>query len=192
MNEKLTKLGIFGIFTMIASIFLISVNYAEAKVDQNMCKQMYERYVDLGEQEFREKFGTRSFLNDCIKLYKDPSWYFPGKNKIDSNHANLQLHMKYSAEKKASVKILAYTYIGTDKFLVKFRACADQSSLQHPTFLIKSKIDQYITATSKVLQIGKCNDYSAPIKSKQRTDINIEYVTDLSKYSNIRSGPLRI
>lgn len=191
-SEKMGRLAVFAGIMVFVGIFFIPFNYVEGKTDQSTCKQMYERYAELKEQKFREKYSSKSFVNDCIKLYKNPNWYFAGKNKIDSNYANLELQMKNTVTKKVDVKILSHVPIGADKFLIKFRACVDGSSIQQPSFLIKSKMDQYMTTTSKVLQKGKCVDYNATIKAKQSSDINVEYVSDISKYPDVKLGPLRI
>jgi hypothetical protein len=45
-------------------------NEAEAKVDDNLCKSLCERYKELTETKFREKYKAQSFVNDCIKLQK--------------------------------------------------------------------------------------------------------------------------
>lgn len=192
-NTLVKKFALFAGTILLASIFFISPNHAEAKTGESTCKQMYEKYAELKEQKFREKYKGKSFVNDCMKLYNDPSWYFAGKHRIDSNYANLEKQMKStSTNGKIDVQLLSRLPIGTDKFLVKFRACADGSSVQETSFLIKSKMEQYIATTAKVLQKGKCNDYNTSIKAKQQSDISVEYVADVSKYPNIKSGPLKI
>jgi len=189
INHKANKLGAFvGVLVLVLAILVLPFNSVEAKVDENMCKSMYERYKALGEQKFREKYKNKSFLNDCIKLYKNPNWYFVGKSKIDKHYEKLNVLMQNTTEeKKITVKILSSISIGADKYLVKFRACAEKSTIQKPSFLIKSQFEQYLGLSSKVLQIGKCNDYHAQIKTKQTSNIQIEYVSDLSKHQNIKT-----
>ncbi len=179
---------------MLASVLVLgmaisgsSVASAEAKFDDDICKLTYERYKELGEQKFREKYTSKSFLNDCVKLYKDPYWYFVGKNKIDKNYEKINLLMKGTDEKKVSVKILSSMSLGKENFLVKFRACAEKSTVMKPSFLIKSPIEQYVALSGKSLQTGKCNDYNVPVKARQTSAVQIEYVSDLSKHQNIRS-----
>lgn len=160
---------------------------AEAKFDDNMCKLVYERYKELGEQKFREKYKNKSSHYECIKLYKNPNWYFAGKSKIDKNYEKIGLLMQNDKEKKVNVKILSSMSIGQEKFLIQFRVCAEKSAIMQPSFLVKSQIEQYVAISSKPLQTGKCNDYNVPIKAKQTSNIVIEYVSDLSKYQNIKS-----
>jgi hypothetical protein len=90
-------------------------------------------------------------------------------------------------EKKVNVKILSSISIGADKYLAKFRACAEKFPIQKPSFLIKSQFEQYLGLSNKVLQAGKCNDYHVQIKAKQMSNVQIDYVSDLSKYQNIKS-----
>gem|GEM_PF-6133090 len=33
---------------------------------------MYDRYKESEEEKFREKYNFKYFVNDCIKLYKNP------------------------------------------------------------------------------------------------------------------------
>jgi hypothetical protein len=188
-DQKARKLGaIVGVLVLVLGILVLPFNSVEAKVDENMCKSMYERYKALGEQKFREKYKNKSFLNDCIKLYKNPNWYFVGKSKIDKHYEKLNSLMQNTTEeKKIDVKILSSISIGSDKYLVKFQACAEKSPIQKPSFLIKSQFEQYLGLSSKVLQAGKCNDYHAQIKARQLSNVQIEYVSDLSKYQNIKS-----
>ncbi|QLH09265.1 hypothetical protein [Candidatus Nitrosotenuis sp. DW1] len=178
---------------MFASILVLTVVissaptvFAESKFD-DMCKMMYERYKELGEQKFREKYKNKSFLNECMKMYKNPNWYFVGKGKIDKNYEKIDMLMHDAKEKKIDVKILSSVSLGKEKFLVKFRACMENSAILQPSFLIKSPIEQYVVLSSKTLQTGKCNDYHVQIKAKQTSSIQIEYVSDLSKYPNIKS-----
>lgn len=185
---KMNCLGMFaGVLVLTMAISGTSIISAEAKFDDNMCKLMYERYKELGEQKFREKYGHKVFTSECIKLYKSPGWYFVGKSKIDKNYEKIGLLMQDVKEKKVDVKILSSVSIGKEKLLVKFRTCVEKSSILEPSFLIKSPIEQYVVLSSKTLQTGKCNDYHVQVKAKQTSDIKIEYVSDLSKYPNIKS-----
>lgn len=163
-----------------------SFNTAEAKIDEKLCRAYYETYKKLSEEKFREKYKLKSFVNDCIKLYKDPTWYFVGKSKIDKNYENLNTLKNTVEEKKVNVKILSTFHIGNEKFLMKFRACADKLSIQQPSFLVKSKIEQFVATTNKVLQTGKCYDYHTQVKAKNSADIQIGYLPDLSKYQNFK------
>ena len=191
-NQKTNKLGaLVGVLALMSGVSILPFNFADAVVDERMCKLMYEKYKSLGEQKFREKYKSKSYLNDCVKLYKNPNWYFVGKSKIDQHYEKLNsLTQNTITEKKIDVKILSSIPIGTDKYLVKFRACAEKSQIQKPSFLIKSQIEQYLGTSSKVLQVGKCNDYHAQIKARQASSIQIDYVSDLSKYQNIKTKAL--
>lgn len=185
---KIMHLGIFAsILVLGMTVAGASIVSAEAKFDDNMCKLMYERYKELGEQKFREKYKNKSSYYECIKLYKNPNWYFAGKSKIDKNYEKLGLLMQNAEEKKVNVKILSLVSIGQEKFLVQFRACVEKSAILQPSFLVKSQIEQYVVLSSKPLQTGKCNDYNVPIKAKQTSNVEIKYVSDLSKYQNIKS-----
>ncbi len=191
INQNISRLGVFSILLILMSVIVIPLSFAEVKVDQNVCKQMYVRYKELGNQKFQEKYKDRRSIYDCIKLYKNPEWNFTGKSKIDKYYSNLELLAQNNMGKKADVKILYYISIGSDKFLVKFKACADTTFLK-PSFLIQSKVEQYIGFTEKVLQKGTCNDYRTYVNAKYQSDIKINHVVDLSNYKHVKSGYLRI
>lgn len=190
MSLKTLGTKCMGIFASILVLGVVISStptiFAESKFD-DMCKLMYERYKELGEQKFREKYKNKIFLNECMKMYKNPDWYFIGKGKIDKNYEKIGMLMQDAKEKKIDVKILSSLFLGKEKFLVKFRACMEKSAILQPSFLIKSPIEQYVVLSSKTLQTGKCNDYNVQVNAKQISSIQIEYVPDLSKYPNLKS-----
>jgi hypothetical protein len=168
--------------TLVLLVGMFTPSSADAKIDESTCKQMYERYKELGEDKFREKYRSKHFVNDCIKLYKNPNWYFVGKTKIDKNYEKIQLLTgQKNEDKNASVKILNIHSLGQDRYMIKFQACA-KSSISKPSFILTSKIEQYVGISSKLLQAGKCNDYNTQIKAIKPSNIQVEYVSDPSKY----------
>ncbi len=76
---------------VLIAILLIGVNnhvFAEkkvSKVTQKICIHHYEKYK-INEKLFFKKFSERRYFDDCMKLYKDPNWYFRGKAKIDRKY----------------------------------------------------------------------------------------------------------
>jgi hypothetical protein len=189
INQNIPRLGIFSIFLILISITVIPLSFADVKVDNNICKQMYIQYKDLGKQEFIEKYKDRRSIYDCVKLYKNPDWTFVGKSKIDKYYSNIELLTQNNMNKKADVKILYSISADSDKFLVKFKACADTTILK-PSFLIQSKTEQYVVLTEKILQKGTCNDYRTYVNAKYQSDIKIEHIVDLSNYKHLKSGKL--
>lgn len=176
---------------VLASVVLIGpMKSSEAKVDEGMCKQMYERYMELGEKSFREKYSTKSYTSDCIKLYKDSTWTFVGKAKIDKNYEKLAALKTAPAQKKVDVSITSAMPIGPERFLVKFRACSNEQSINQPAFLIQSKLEQSLGISTKILHKGKCNDYTSQVAAKQKTDIKIENISDPVQYKNLKSKPI--
>lgn len=184
--RKLVDVKLAGIclfFILFSVIF--TTNSAEAKVDENKCRFYYEKYKELKESKFIEKYKNKSFVYDCLKLYKDPNWYFVGKNKIDRNYEKLDILL--NGNNKIDVKILSTITLGQDKYLLKFRTCSEKQTVAQPAYLIKSKIYQFIATSNKILQAGKCYDYSVQVKAKSSSNIQIEYLSDLSKYAGIKS-----
>lgn len=190
MIHKAKHLGIFSCVLLLA-ILVIPAAYADTKNTQNMCKEMYPHYKELGEKKFLEKYRSKSSVYACIKLYENPNWTFAGKNKIDRNYENLALLTQNKAAKSADVAISSSINVGDGKFLVKFRACTD-TTFQNPSFLIKSKMDQYIGLSKMMLEKGKCIDYQVYVQAKYRQDITITHILDTSKYSDAGTRSLRI
>ncbi|MBS3923570.1 MAG: hypothetical protein KGZ37_10565 [Nitrosarchaeum sp.] len=190
-KHNLNRLGIFSIFLLLLPVIALPLSFAEVKVDENMCKQMYIRYKEMGNQKFQEKYKDRQSIYNCIKLYKNSDWTFTGKSKIDKYYSNLELLSYNKMSKKADVKILYSIPTDSEKFLVKFKACADTTILK-PSFLIQSKSEQYIGITDKILKKDTCNDYRTYVNAKYQSDIKIENILDLSKYKHVKSGNLKI
>jgi len=184
-------MGIFSIFLLLLPVIVIPLSFAEVKVDDKMCKQMYVRYKEMGSLKFQEKYKDRQSIYNCIKLYKNSDWNFVGKTKIDKYYSNLELLSHNKMGKKADVKILYSISTDSEKFLVKFKACTDTTILK-PAFLIQSKSEQYIGITDKILKKDTCNDYRTYVNAKYQSDIKIENILDLSKYVHVKSGNLRI
>lgn len=190
-KHNLNRLVIFSIFLLLLPLIVLPLSFAEVKVDENMCKQMYVRYKEMGNQKFQEKYKDRQSIYNCIKLYKNSDWTFAGKSKIDKYYSNLELLSYNKMGKKADVKILYSIPTDSEKFLVKFKACTDTTILK-PLFLIQSKSEQYIGITDKILKKDTCNDYRTYVNAKYRSDIQIENILDLSKYKHVKSGNLKI
>jgi len=190
MNHCL-NVGVFACGLILGAVFAIPTAFAETKINENICKEMYFRFVELGERKFLEKYKGKSSVYNCIKIYANPDWSFAGKNKIDRNYESLTKLVRGDTDKGANVSITSSRIISEGKFLIKFRACAD-TTLQKPSFLIKSKTEQYIGVSEKILQNGKCSDYHAQIKAKYREEITIMHVLDPTKHPDIKLGPLRV
>jgi hypothetical protein len=174
------------IMSLIVLSIGLSTNSAAAMADENKCKSYYEKYKELKESKFIQKYKNKSFIYDCLKLYKNPDWYFVGKSKIDKNYEKLDSLLSADSSQKLDVKILSVVSIGQEKYLVKFRACSDKQHIVQPAYLVTSKIEQFIATSSKVLQAGKCYDHSVQVKAKSSSNIQIEYLPDVSKYQGLK------
>ena len=190
-KDNFNRLCISSILLLLLPAIVIPLSFAEVKIDENMCKQMYVRYKEMGNQKFQEKYKDRQSIYNCIKLYKNSDWNFVGKSKIDKYYSNLESLSHNNMSKKADVKILYSISTDSEKFLVKFKACTDTTILK-PSFLIQSKSEQYIGITDKILKKGTCNDYRTYVNAKYQSDIKIENILDLSNFKHIKSGNLRI
>lgn len=184
-QQHITNTGILFAIGILSSVLVVPINLAEGKVNQNKCIAMYERYKELGEQKFREKYSYKSGLYECIKLYKNPDWYFVGKSKIDKNFEKIQSSFKNGNDDKVNIKVTSTTLLGKEKYLVKFQACSEKS-IQKPSFLIESRIDKFIAESGKSLHAGKCQSYHTQINSKDTEQIKIKFVSDHAEFVNVK------
>lgn len=183
-RQYITNTGLLFAIGILSSVLVLPVSTVEGRVNQNKCISMYEKYKELGEQKFREKYKYKSDLHDCIKLYKNPDWYFVGKSKIDKNFEKIQSGFKNN-NAKIDIKVTSTTLLGKEKYLVKFQACSEKS-IQRPSFLIESKLEWFIAESGKSMQAGKCQSYHTQINSKDTAQIKIQYVSDLTEFTNIK------
>ena len=80
------------IIFLLSSIFYVTNDvYADSGKDskflKKICKAYYWIYLKIGEDQFREKFWYKRYLQSCIDMYSDPDKHFSGKAKIYSQYS---------------------------------------------------------------------------------------------------------
>ncbi len=183
----------------IVSLFLSSTQagqlaYAQKPLSKEIllqCQEMYPKFRELGEKDFKVKYSHKRFLEDCVKLYKDPNWTFKGKNNIDKNFEKVSSTKKVeSSNEQVTVKILGKSKISNDKYFVKFQACSENNSANKPKFVIESQIEKFVGTGLKDIASKQCNSFWTQIKSKSSENISIKFTTDSSLISALENRPL--
>lgn len=172
-------------------ISLDSAFAEKTKLQTDNCKTIYSIYKEIGESKFKEKYKKKSSLLDCAKLYKNPSWTFSGKGKIDQYHDSLKSSIKTSVNSDVKINLLSKNSIGQKKFVLKFEACSKQT-IQKPHFLIKSDAEKYLVFSETTLQNNKCSTFRSEINTASPSTIQIEYIKEPNKYENLKTKRLSL
>lgn len=177
---------------VIASLLLTNVTkpidpvYAQSKTkSMTQCENLYIEYKELGEYKFYKKYSHIYTIDMCLSLYKDPTWTFPGKNKIDQQFQKISdvqkiLQSKNSDDSKASAKIVTKMKAIQGKYLVDFNICAGKTYLQIPAVLLKSEIDSFLVISKKGIPIGTCKLFEVGIDSKHSDKIEIQVIESVN------------
>ena len=141
---------------------------------KKQCENLYFKYRELGEAEFKKKYSHKNFLNDCIKLYKDKNWYFTGKSKIDNQFDKLKKSAQPTTNEstKFTTKILSTLKIGEEKFNIKFSSC-NKGESSKPNFIISSDKEKFVGSSGKMTFKNSCNTYWIVLSAKQHSTISI-------------------
>src|SRR3989304_3180978 len=80
-----------------------------------------ENYKKFGEAEFLKRYDFKSFIRECIKLYKDPDWTFKGKDKVDQYFdKSVNVKKNESTNSKLKISITHKLKVGHTRFLAGF------------------------------------------------------------------------
>ena len=166
--------------------------YAEKALSPTVlkeCEKLYLKYRELGEAEFKAKYSYKAYVADCIKLYKNPSWTFPGKDKLDNYFNKIDSAKSKSNIGKSnikSLKIIQKLKTSSDKYFIKFQACASDSGIAKPTFLVETNMEKFLAKSSKNLLPNKCLSYSTEVASKSSDAIRLKFITDGPLYQGLK------
>ena len=190
ISLRLKLITIFAISILVlagTNSFFLSV-YAQklTKFQLKRCEDLYFNYKKFGEDEFRKRYHSKSFIGECIKLYKDPNWTFKGKDKIDQSFAKSDNTKKSeSTNSKLKISITHKLKVGNTRFLAGFSACASTNGIM-PNFLLSSDKEQFIGSSTKMIPANTCRTFSTYLQTQNPTSISVEHVADLSEYSHLK------
>ena len=148
------------------------------------CELLYFNYKKFGETEFLKRYAFKSFIKDCVKLYKDPKWTFSGKDKIDQYFSKSVNTKKSDSNSNLAISIIKKLKIDSTRFLASFAACATTNGAM-PNFLLSSDKEQFIGSSTKMIPANSCRTFSTYLQTQNPTSISIEHVADTSEYSHL-------
>lgn len=167
------------VISLIISVFLPnSASATENKNNSKMCKMLYDAFKKHGETKFIEKYKKKSFLNDCLKLYKNPNWYFVGKNKIDKYYEQLKA-IENTKQKQPQLDVLWKKFSGNGKYLLKYRLCTSDQHVLHSAVLVNSRSEKFLTVSYDPIQSNSCKTYQVEVKAFSANDISIKYIQNI-------------
>lgn len=187
-THKILPIIVVLTFSISLILFEPTLAFAEKKtgINDERCKMFYSLYKEIGESKFQDRYYKNSKILDCLKLYKNQSWTFVGKGKVDKYFDSLNKQSKINEYSDIRFNILTKNAIGKMKYVIKFEACSSKT-VPDPYFLILSDSDKYLASAKTYLQGNKCSAFRAEIHAKSTTSIRIEYASDLGKYENIKT-----
>ncbi|HXV66032.1 MAG TPA: hypothetical protein VD731_02220 [Nitrosopumilaceae archaeon] len=192
IKKNQVVLALIGIASLVLSPALSSNVTAEKAISPTVlkdCEKLYLKYRELGAEAFRAQYSYRAIYPDCIKLYKDPNWTFPGKEKLDSYFDKIDKAKSNSNLGKSdlkTVKIIQKLKTTKDKYFIKFQACAAETGIAKPSFLIETNIEKFIGKSSKNLLPNKCLSYSVEALSTSSDAIKLKFINDGAIYQGLK------
>ena len=188
LRLKLFAIFAISILVLAATNSFFSSVYAQ-KLTKNQLKQcelLYFNYKKFGETEFLKRYDFKSFIRECIKLYKDPNWTFKGKDKVDQYFdKSVNVKKNESTNSKLKISITHKLKVGHTRFLAGFSACASTNKVI-PNFLVSSDKEQFLGLSTKMISANTCRTFSTYLQTQNPTSISVEHVADLSEYSHLK------
>jgi len=186
MITKWTILGLMVVLSLGFSIMkadVLAEKAALTKITISQCDVLYKFYVKLGESDFRKQYSSKNYINDCIKLYKDPIWTYKGSDRVDKIYAKY-VEQKTVTQKAATPEkktflpgepysqILSMVKLSSQKYLLKTKVCAGKESLISPVILIKSDLYTKQLTIGKVIPSGTCRAFESFVNAKSPLTIS--------------------
>ena len=190
ISLRLKLFAIFAISILLlagTNSFFSSVHAQKLTKNQlKQCANLYFNYKKFGEAEFLKRYAFKSFIRECIKLYKDPNWTFTGKDKIDQYFdKSVNAKKSESADSKPKISITYKLKVGHGRFLAGFSACALANGVM-PNFLLSSYKEQFIGLSTKMISANTCRSFLTYLQTQNPTSISIEHVSDPSEYPHLK------
>lgn len=170
-----------AIIGIVFIIVISSADTADAKVittNSYQCEARYDTFKSLGETKFVEKYRNTSIVSNCLKMYKDPNWYFTGKSKIDKYYDQRQM-LENTKIKQPQIEILKKQVSGNGKYFVSYKICTKDQYISQPTVLLSSKSEQFLAVSYKAITNNSCKTFQTQIKSSSSGEIDIKYIQSI-------------
>ncbi|MGY5147948.1 MAG: hypothetical protein ACW9W4_08115 [Candidatus Nitrosopumilus sp. bin_7KS] len=160
------KIIIVFLISMILSTHLFQESSAKVslkKSDEIRCTNIYEKYVKMGEDNFRKRYPVYPIMEKCLSLYVDPD--FLSKHKVNQDSAPIL---------KSQIKptITSSFKIGSEKYLVHFTICSENKKTNYIHF-VSDKED--ITGKIKRLPESKCPSFWVISHTSNPSELQISW-----------------
>ena len=148
----------------------------------NFCMVTYQSWKELGDLKFKTKYSHVNYINECVKLYKDPVWKYQGSDRIEvlyKRFLELREQAKASAPKLSSephIQVQSKIKLGPEQFLVRFNVCAGDVPIDKAKILIRSEIDAIQVGSSKDVPANACRSYETQIYAKHADNIKLSII----------------
>jgi hypothetical protein len=141
-----------------------------------VCERINASYKKMSDVSFHKKYSFLSYVETCIKLYKEPIWKYVGKDRIDKIYARYLELAKIEQKSglisgKPYIEILSKAQIGDNKYHVKLKVCPDTKVTHVSKILLKSDMSQIEIPLKKDMRSGFCMPYQGVIMSKSLQNI---------------------
>ena len=140
-----------------------------------VCDRIYKSYLTKTENEFVKKYSFLSYVDKCVKLFKDPVWKTTVKDRLDKIYSRyLEIKAKENSgliSDKQYVDVLSKAKIGPNKYHVKLKVCHSDQFTPNSVLLLKSDVDLQTLSLKKTTKQKMCIPYQAIVFAGSSQDI---------------------
>ena len=163
------KIIIIFLIAMILSTHFFQESAAKVslkKSDEIRCTNIYEKYVKMGEDDFRKRYPAYPIMKKCLSLYADPD--FLSKHNVNQDSLSI-------SKPQVKTTVTSSFKIGSEKFLVSFRMCSENEKTNYIHF-VSDRED--IVGKIKRLSESKCPSFWAIIHTSNPSGLQISWNYD--------------
>ena len=131
---------------------------------KKLCEAKYDTFKKLGTENFSKTYSHLTYLPDCLMLFKDPSWTFNGKEKIDRQYEKIyQIKNQVNPQinnfenQKVEISKISSNKIGYQTYALKVRICSDDKIVTEPKFFVVTDKEYFLAKSSRDLTENSCN-----------------------------------
>ena len=178
----------FCLVAIIGGIFFISFFdhsqvFAQQEVSDNikkLCENKYDTFKKLGKENFKKRYSQLTYLQDCFKLFDNPSWTFNGKDKIDGHYekyyqiiSQVNPLINNYDNQNLDLKIISFNKIGYQNYALKARICSDGKIVSEPKFFVVTDKEYFLAKSSRDLKKNSCGFIMVYVKAINLEKLNI-------------------
>lgn len=131
---------------------------------KKLCEGKYDYYKRNGVKTFSRNYSHLAYLSQCLSLFEDSNWDFKGKEKIDKYYekynqieSNTNHIIQNYDNQKPSIDIISTSRIGYEMYALKFRICADDSTITEPKIFVITDKEYFLAKANRTIKENSCN-----------------------------------